>query len=313
MSFRWRYLELFIQVLIFYSIAMHFIEVEYTGTDRSTGFWLWSERCVAALFTAEYVARWVTSRRWLYPLRPMAVVDLLAILPFYVGFFVDLRSLRLIRTLRVLRLFKLTRHGRALDTLYNAFHRIRHEFAVIGFALFIVCWCSAVVIFELERHAEPRRFGRMSDAVWYVLVTVTTVGYGDLYPVTGCGKLVAGCTMVAGLVLFGTFISLVGGAFVEELRRSRAEPAAGPAGAGFDELRLMAAETFDPERVLRALGQGALGGLSGPAHPEAVRLLGLACAVLRGAERPPEGRPNDRLRARSAPGGTPCLPAPQAT
>src|SRR5262245_35528824 len=246
LSFPRRYLELFIQVLIFYSIGVHFIEVEYTGTERSTGLWLWSERCVAAIFTAEYITRWVASRRWLYPLRPMAVLDLLAILPFYVGFFVDLRSLRLIRTLRVLRLFKLTRHGRALATLSNAFHRIRHEFAVIGFALFIVCWCSAVAIFELERHAEPKRFGKLSDAVWYVLVTVTTVGYGDLYPVTGGGKLVASCTMIAGLALFGTFISLVGGAFVEELRRSWVEPATPePPGAGFDDLRLMAVETFD--------------------------------------------------------------------
>src|SRR5262249_23565284 len=160
---------------------------------------------------------------------------------------------------RVLRLFKLTRQGRALATLCDAFHRIRHEFAVIGFALLIVCWCSAVAIFELERHAEPKRFGKMSDAVWYVLVTVTTVGHGGLYPVTGGGKLVASCPMIAGLALFGTFISLVGGAFVEDLRRSRVGPAPPERpGAGLDDLRLMAAETFDPERVLTAIGQEVL-------------------------------------------------------
>src|SRR5262245_61979184 len=309
MSLRQRYLELFIQVVILYSIATHFIEIEYTGTEHSTGFWLWSERVVAAIFTVEYAVRWIASRRWLYPLRPMAVVDLLAILPFYVGFFVDLRALRLIRTLRVLRLFKLTRQGSALATLTNAFHRIRHEFAVIGFALFIVCWCSAVAIFELERHAEPNRFSKMSDAVWYVLVTVTTVGYGDMYPVTAGGKLVAGCTMIAGLVLFGTFISLVGGAFVEELRRSRVESTSTePPTAGLDDLRLMAVETFDPERILKAIGQDALGGIIGPAHPEAVRLLGLACAVIRGTDRLREVRPRDGLRAGSGTAGIQFLP-----
>jgi voltage-gated potassium channel len=309
MSRRQRYLELFIQVVILYSIATHFIEIEYIGTEHSTGFWLWSERVVAAIFTVEYAVRWIASRRWCYPLRPMAAVDLLAILPFYVGFLVDLRSLRLIRTLRVLRLFKLTRQSRALATLCHAFHRIRHDLAVIGFALFIVCWCSAVAILELERHAQPERFGKMSDAVWYVLVTVTTVGYGDLYPVTGGGKLVAGCTMIAGLVLFGTFISLVGGAFVEELRHSRVKPATTePPGAGLDDLRLMAVETFDPELVVKALGQDVLGGLSGPTHPEAVRLLGLACAVIRGTDRPQKVRPRDGLGAGSGPEGMPCLP-----
>src|SRR5262249_54729933 len=159
-----------------------------------------------------------------------------------------------------------------------AFHRIRHEFAVIGFALFIVCWCSAVAIFELERHAEPKHFGKMSDAVWYVLVTVTTVGYGDQYPVTGGGNLVASCTMIAGRV---------GGACVAELRRSGVAAATREAGgAGLDDLRLMAMETFAPERVLKAIGQDVLGALSGPPHPEAVRLLGLACAVIRGTDRP---------------------------
>src|SRR2546421_4367292 len=101
-----RLLELFVQVLIFYSLLMYFLELEFTISERSVGFWLWSERIVATLFTIEYITRWVVSRSWLYPLRPMALVDLVAILPFYVGFFVDLRSLRLVRTLRVLRLFK---------------------------------------------------------------------------------------------------------------------------------------------------------------------------------------------------------------
>src|SRR5262245_49852229 len=96
-----RYCELFIVALILYSVITHFIEIEYVRSDASFGFWLWSERVVAAIFTVEYVIRWRASRSWLYPFRPMAIVDLVAVLPFYIGFFVDLRSLRLIRLLRV--------------------------------------------------------------------------------------------------------------------------------------------------------------------------------------------------------------------
>src|SRR5262245_60614066 len=103
-------LELFIQVVIAYSLIMYFLEVEVTDSHRSTGFWLWSERVVAAIFTVEYAARWLASRSWRYPLSPMALIDLGAILPFYVGFLVDLRTLRLIRTLRTLRIFKATRY-----------------------------------------------------------------------------------------------------------------------------------------------------------------------------------------------------------
>src|SRR2546428_563915 len=122
-----RRLELLIQALILYSIATHFVEVEIVRSERSTGFWLWSERVVATLFTIEYLVRWGLSRSWLYPFRPMAIVDFLAVLPFYVGFLVDLRSLRLIRTLRVLRLFKLYRYNTALQNIGSAFHRARNQ------------------------------------------------------------------------------------------------------------------------------------------------------------------------------------------
>lgn len=216
-----RRLELFIQVLILYSIATHFVEVEIVGSDRSTGFWLWSERLVASIFTIEYLIRWRLSSSWLYPFRPMAIVDFLAVFPFYVGFVVDLRSLRLIRSLRVLRLFKFYRYNTALQNIGAAFYRVRHEFTIIGFALFIVVWCGALAIHELEPERQPEVFGRFTDAIWFVLVTVTTVGYGDKVPVTGEGKLIAGAIMVAGLTLFGTFISLIGGSFVEEIRRAR--------------------------------------------------------------------------------------------
>jgi voltage-gated potassium channel len=276
-----RRLELFIQVVIVYSLLTHFLELEFTDTERSVGFWLWSERVVATIFTIEYLARWIVSRSWLYPLRPMAIVDLVAILPFYIGFFVDLRFLRLVRTLRVLRLLRLYRYTTALQNIFNAFNRVRHEFSIVGFAVLTLGWISTVMIFELERHAQPEVFGKLSDSAWYTVVTLTTVGYGDKVPITAGGRVVATLTMLAGLGLFGTFVSLIGSAFVEEIRdalarKTRAAEAALPA-----ELRQMTEQTFDVLAVLQSVETGALDGSGKVGHREAVRLLAIACRLLK--------------------------------
>lgn len=260
-----RVAEVLVLALIVYSILAQFAELEFTDTEHSVGFFLWSERVVAALFTVEYIARWAGSRSLFYPFRPLAIVDLVAILPFYIGFLVDLRALRLVRALRVLRLFKLYRYTGALRNLVNAFNRIRYEFAVIGFAVLTLAWMSTVAIYELEKPAQPEAFAKLSDAAWYTVVTLTTVGYGDKVPVTTAGRIVASMTMLAGLGLFGTFISLIGGAFLEELRN-----AARPAGP-----EKTVSPAFDPQHVLNAIEQG-----SRPSHDEAVQLLVCACRRL---------------------------------
>jgi voltage-gated potassium channel len=282
------YLELFVLLLIFYSIGVHFVELQFTDAEHSTGFFLWSERIVAALFTVEYLIRWIASRSLSYPLRLIALVDLAAILPFYLGFLVDLRALRLIRTLRILRMLKLYRYTAALQNIRNAFKRVRYEFGIIGFAVFTIGWIGAVAIYELERERQPEVFGRLSDALWYVVTTVTTVGYGDKVPVTAGGRIVAVCIMVAGLGLFGTFVSLIGSAFLEELRRSVQPQEKGePANPGLevpvpDYLQAMTAGRFDPARVLKAIDEGALNGPRSLVHLESVRLLAVACRVLLG-------------------------------
>lgn len=217
-----RYAELFVLLLIAYSLVTYFIELEFT-TLADHDFFIWSERIVTVLFTLEYLIRWVASRSVTYPLRPMAIVDLVAILPFYVGFLVDLRALRLIRVLRIVRLFKLYRYTDALQAISNAFFRVRYEFAVVGFAVLTLGLICSVAIYELEKDAQPEVFAKFSDAIWYTLTTLTTVGYGDKVPITAGGRLVAVVLMIGGLGLFGTFVSLIGSAFIEEIRNAAVE------------------------------------------------------------------------------------------
>jgi voltage-gated potassium channel len=214
-----RALEGLTLVVILYSVIIFPLELEWShDTEELHPVFVYSELGITIYFTVEYLVRWVVSRSWRYPLRPIAVIDLLALLPFYLTFLVDLRGLRLIRLVRVLKFYRYTT---ALQSIRNAFHRVRYEFGVIGFALFTLSWLCAVVIYECERKAQPETMRHFSDALWYVIVTLTTVGYGDKVPVTAGGKLSAAVLMLGGLGLFGTFVSLIGGAFVEELRLRR--------------------------------------------------------------------------------------------
>jgi voltage-gated potassium channel len=282
-----RRLELLVMLVIVYSVVVLAVELELDDPEERGGFFWWSELFVAAFFTVEYVVRWVASRSWRYPLRPMAVVDLLATLPFYVGALVDLRSLRLVRVARMIRLLRLYRYTDALRSILNAFYRVRYEFGVIGFALLTLGWICTVLLYELEREAQPEAFGRLSDAAWCTIVTITTVGYGDKVPATPGGKLVALVLMLGGLGLFGTFVSLIGSAFLEELRRNPrpedAPPPPGPPAAGGDP-----PDRFDPDEVLRAVEAGRFAA-AGPDGPELTRLLAAACRRLLARDRPAAG------------------------
>jgi len=282
MKIRQSHLELSILCLILYSIIIHFVELEFNIAETSGSFFLWSERIVAIIFTVEYFARWIASGRLWYPFRLLAVVDLLAILPFYLGFLFDLRSLRLLRAIRVLRLFKLYRYTDAIQSIKNAFAQVQYEFGIIGFAVLTLAWICSVAVFELERHAQPEAFSRLTDAVWYTVTTLTTVGYGDKVPITFGGRCVAIFMMVCGLGLFGTFVSLIGSAFLDELRknprRSHKKPHS-PKRLEFDELP-DSSEGFDPGRVLRAIHEGTLAADQHSVRMKTIRLLTTACLLL---------------------------------
>ncbi|HEX3725770.1 MAG TPA: ion transporter [Pirellulales bacterium] len=219
---RRRWFESAMQLLVVYSIACYYLETELTEAGyiaADTTFWLWNERVIAALFTGEYLYRWATAANPLrYPFSILALIDMAAILPFYLSLMVDLRTLRLIRTLRVLRLFKLYRYNAALQNVLSGFRKVKDELAVVGFVVVVVIIFSAVGLYEFEHEVQPEKFRRLSDSVWWAFVTLTTVGYGDMYPITLGGRAIAVLTMVIGIGVVGTFISLIGSSFLSTMR-----------------------------------------------------------------------------------------------
>lgn len=131
-----RNLEYLVRAFVFYSVGMYLVELEFSGTNRSTGFWLWNERCVALFFTLEYLIRWLYSdNKHHYPFKILSIIDLVAVLPFYVGFFVTPQTLGIIRTLRVLRLFKLVRYNPALLNVLAKISRIKKDLLVVSYVV----------------------------------------------------------------------------------------------------------------------------------------------------------------------------------
>ena len=219
-----RWFESAVQVVIFYSIVIYYIETELSESGRivdGTGFWLWNERILCGLFTLEYFYRWARAERPLrYPFSVLAVIDLLAVLPSLIGLAINFRALKLVRTLRILRLFKLYRYNTALQNVMSGFRQVKDELSVVGFVVIIMVMFSSVAIFEFEHQVQPERFRSLSDAVWWSFATLTTVGYGDLYPITMGGRIIAILTMIVGIGIFGTFISLVGSSFLTTMREN---------------------------------------------------------------------------------------------
>ena len=220
-----RWFESITQLVVLYSIVIFYIETELLTSGHiwaSSGFWLWNERLLLTFFSIEYLFRWAQSENKLrYPFTLLAVIDLLAVAPAAFGVAMHLRSLKMLRALRMLRLFKLYRYNRALQNVMHGFRKVKEELAIVGFVALIVMLFGSMLMHEFEHDAQPDKFARLSDSMWWSFVTLTTVGYGDLYPISGGGRIVAAMTMLFGIGIFGTFISLVGSSFLATMREQR--------------------------------------------------------------------------------------------
>lgn len=192
-----------------------------------------------ALFTVEFALRLWTSD-FLRPHRsrlgaagrflvsPIGIIDLLAILPFYLPFLipVDLRAVRILRLVRFLRLLKLTRYTRSVMTLGAVVRERRHELLVAVFLTALLLMLASTLMYYLESQVQPEAFPNIVASLWWAVATLTTIGYGDVYPVTGLGRLLSGIIAVLGIGLVALPTAIISSGFAEAV--ARAKPAAGP-------------------------------------------------------------------------------------
>jgi len=223
--------EVFMIVMILANVLAVALETVPSLWARYEVFFLFFDRFSVFIFSCEYLARiWASAerevvdgesafrRRLRYGLSPFAIIDLLAILPFFLGAFfsADLRALRIFR---LLRLFKLVRYSPALSSLGHVIYAERRALfaaliVMIGLQVF-----AATMMYMVERYAQPDAFGSIPDALWWAMATLTTVGYGDVVPITAAGKIVAGCVMILGLAFYAIPIGIIASGFTDEVHR----------------------------------------------------------------------------------------------
>lgn len=188
-----------------------------------------------AAFSVEYLLRlWccVESEQWKHPvlgrlryaITPLALVDLAAVLPFYfpLAFRVDLRFLRALRLTRVFRVLKLGRHSESLRMFTRVIKAKREEFAVTFFVVSILVTIASALVYYAERDAQPTAFGSIPQAMWWAVMTLSTVGYGDVYPITAAGRLLAAIVAVLGVALFAMPTAILASGFIQEMQARRA-------------------------------------------------------------------------------------------
>lgn len=199
---------------------------------RYGGLFLAVEVISLVLFTVEYLLRlWSSVEHMPYAGRsalatrlawmrtPGAVVDLLAIAPFYFLLLSPDTDLRVLALIRLLRFFKLARYSSGLASLLEVLYTERRALFSTLLILGGLVLATATVMHLAEREAQPDRFGTIPDAMWWAIVTLTTVGYGDAVPVTPLGKIIAGLTATMGLALLALPVGIIATAFAEVIHR----------------------------------------------------------------------------------------------
>ena len=223
-----RTVDIIIISLIFLNILAVILET-VPSIDRQYGELLrLFELISVVVFSVEYLLRlWActsdarfrhpVSGRLKFILSPIALIDLLAIAPFYLPMNVPV-DLRFFRAFRLFRLFKLVRYSTSMQTLVNVMRKSKGELFITLFALFVLLVIASSLMYYVEREAQPEAFASIPAAMWWGIVTLTTVGYGDVYPITAAGKFLAMIIALMGIGLFALPAGILGSGFVEEIQ-----------------------------------------------------------------------------------------------
>lgn len=226
----------FIIVLIILNVIAVILETVPSIQQAHAEFFRIFDLVSVIIFSVEYVLRlWSSNHdpkyghsvygRIKYMFSTDALIDLLAILPFYVHIAVglDLRMLRLLRLLRFLRLFRLTSYMKSAKMVRNVFVKRAGELKLsLVLILFLIIIASSLLYFA-EHNAQPKVFSSIPASIWWAVVTVTSVGYGDMVPITLAGKILSGLVTLCGLALLALPAGIITAGFLEEMRKLKHE------------------------------------------------------------------------------------------
>lgn len=199
-----------------------------------TFFWYF-ELFSVIVFTIEYLLRvWTADlavhdpvsafrKRLAFVFSFLGLIDLLAILPFYLPllFPFDLRIVRILRLFRLLRIFKLGRYSKSLRTISSVIEETRAELLLTVFVAFILLILSSTLMYYVEGEAQPDNFASIGHSLWWAVATLTTVGYGDVYPITAAGKILSAIIALVGIGFVALPTGIISSAFIEKIQQEK--------------------------------------------------------------------------------------------
>ena len=223
--------DIFILSLIFLNVAAVIVGTVQSVHEEYGTILNQFERFSVFVFTIEYLARIcccvvkkeyskAIKGRLRFMVLPMSLVDLFAILPFYLPFIgVDLRFIRVLRLLRIVRIAKIGRYYSSLGLIVSVFRSKKEELILTSALMMMLLVISSSLIYYCENSAQPELFPNIPTTLWWSVITLTTVGYGDVYPVTSLGKFLASIIAILGIGMFALPTGILGAGFVEEIQK----------------------------------------------------------------------------------------------
>lgn len=239
----------FIMALIILSIVAVVVESDAVLSLEYRQVFLWFEIIAVAIFTLEYLARVYTASlqypdlpRWRavlkYIFSTMAIIDFLAIIPFYIELglsvlpmifpemesstgMLDLRFVRVLRLMRLLRIFKLNRYNNSMKMIGDVMREEKEKLFITIFMTGILLVLSSALVFTVEHDSQPEQFPNIYSSMWWAIATLTTVGYGDVFPVTPFGKVLSGVIALLGIGLVALPTGILSGSFVQAINEEK--------------------------------------------------------------------------------------------
>jgi voltage-gated potassium channel len=224
----------FLFILISVMVTIVFLETESGFYAEYEEILLAITLFAVAVFSVEYLLRlWVCTLnpayadpvrgRLSYMVSPLALFDLLAILPFYLPLVmpVEFLVLRIFRLTRVFTVLKMGRFSKAWDSLTYTVRSRKEEILISGVLIFMVLAVSSTAMYYIENPAQPQKFSSIPSTMWWGVVTLSTVGYGDIYPITPLGKFVGSLVAISGIALFALPAGIIASGLVESLHHRK--------------------------------------------------------------------------------------------
>ena len=226
----------FFSVLILLNVVAVTLESVEALHEKYDQIFHYFELFSILIFTVEYSLRvWVAplkyenrvaasySARVKYIFSLNGIIDLLSIIPFYLQFMLPGLDLRILRTLRLLRILKLSTYNSALSDLIEAIREERRSFIAAGYIFVVMFIIASSLIYFAEHQKHPTHFNSIPDSMYWALITLTTVGYGDVTPVTALGKLISVISAMGGVIVVALLTGIIASSFSLQMERRKAE------------------------------------------------------------------------------------------